>query len=521
MAEKNKLSIYLIKDEFAGNDSQILKSTQNICVDIDTSCKVYFAPSQNTVPAWTKSFLRGNLGDVPLFVSNARAVVISRVNVGSGITKTFAVALGYGKNMLSDDVIEEDFGLKVVLNTISPTSLRRINKINIGGNQKTSNEQLPLESDIDDFGFDIDRDLIGTLTGHSDDEEFASGMITGSDLLSLTAEVDVTNLDVFLKAVYARYISLDYKSDFGWIDHIRRVKSKHVIEALDVSVIQLISEDSPKVWMAVPEVIEWENISGFRYIGRDLQNDIELPLVKSSFRNELSNVEQLKQKRISAIRADNGEVYCSWTAYRCLYAEVEYKGAAYCLNNGKWFCVDQDFVKSVEAEYRKIPVASFPFLLHQAEYKRESDYTQAFVASNPKHLLCMDTKMIYHGGGQNKVELCDVLTDNGTFIHLKPYSGSATLSHLFNQAVVSAELVMGDAEFRSKANLKIKEQTDANEFLIKSDDKPTVIMAIISKYDEERPPIPFFSKIALKYTVRRLRTYGCEVYLKNIKKAAN
>ena len=118
MAEKNKLSIYLIKDEFAGNDSQILKSTQNICVDIDTSCKVYFAPSQNTVPAWTKSFLRGNLGDAPLFVSNARAVVISRVNVGSGITKTFAVALGYGKNMLSDDVIEEDFGMHVVLNTI-------------------------------------------------------------------------------------------------------------------------------------------------------------------------------------------------------------------------------------------------------------------------------------------------------------------------------------------------------------------------------------------------------------------
>ena len=73
---------------------------------------------------------------------------------------------------------------------------------------------------------------------------------------------------------------------------------------------------------------------------------------------------------------------------------------------------------------------------------------------------------------------------------------------------------MGDAEFRSKANLKIKEQTDNDEFLIKSEDKPTVILAIISKYDEERPPIPFFSKIALKYTARRLRTYGCEVYLR-------
>lgn len=56
MAEKNKLSIYLIKDEFADNDSQILKSPHNYCVDIDTSSKVYFAPSQNTVRHGRKLF---------------------------------------------------------------------------------------------------------------------------------------------------------------------------------------------------------------------------------------------------------------------------------------------------------------------------------------------------------------------------------------------------------------------------------------------------------------------------------
>ena len=76
--------------------------------------------------------------------------------------------------------------MKVVLNTIPPDSLRRINKINIGGNLKASNEQLPLESGIDDFGFDIDRDLIGTITGRSEDEDLATGIMTGGDLLSLT-----------------------------------------------------------------------------------------------------------------------------------------------------------------------------------------------------------------------------------------------------------------------------------------------------------------------------------------------
>ena len=62
------------------------------------------------------------------------------------------------------------------------------------------------------------------ITGHSDDEDYASGIMTGSDLLSLTAEVDVNNLPSFLRATYARYISTEYKNYFPWIDHIRKMK---------------------------------------------------------------------------------------------------------------------------------------------------------------------------------------------------------------------------------------------------------------------------------------------------------
>lgn len=65
------------------------------------------------------------------------------------------------------------------------------------------------------------------ITGHSDDEDYASAIMTGSDLLSLTAEVDVNNLPSFPsfpRATYARYISTEYKNYFPWIDHIRKMK---------------------------------------------------------------------------------------------------------------------------------------------------------------------------------------------------------------------------------------------------------------------------------------------------------
>ena len=128
----------------------------------------------------------------------------------------------------------------------------------------------------------------------------------------------------------------------------------------------------------------------------------------------------------------------------------------------------------------------------------------------------MDRKVIGHGGGQSRVELCDVLTTDGKFIHIKPYSSSATLSHLFNQAVVSAELLLSDNEFFLKANQKIRELTANQDFLISQGSKPNVILAIISDRDEQRPHIPFFSKVALRYTYRRLLTDGCQLSLKNI-----
>ena len=299
----------------------------------------------------------------------------------------------------------------------------------------------------------------------------------------------------------------------------KKVKDSRLISALETELIRLINEDSPAIWMAVPDVIDWVNISVFKYCGRDLHNDIHIEIVKGAFKNGLTNFEQLKQKTIHAISAQDGaSPYMSWQAHKCLYGEIEYGGKAYCINNGRWFCVDKDFVNLVNEDYEKTPVSDMPFLRCTNKHRTENEYSKDFVSSNNEYLLCMDRENIVYGGGRSKVELCDILTTDNKYVHIKPYSGSATLSHLFNQAVVSAELVLGDSEFRAKANIKIGELTDNHAFQISEGKRPNVILAIISDEDVERPHIPFFSKVALRYTKRRLETFGCNLSIKNIKK---
>lgn len=57
--------------------------------------------------------------------------------------------MGYGKCMLKDDVVEERFGLKVIL-----------------------------MAGINDYDLDINRDLVTNITGVSEDESYAKGMLS-------------------------------------------------------------------------------------------------------------------------------------------------------------------------------------------------------------------------------------------------------------------------------------------------------------------------------------------------------
>lgn len=63
---------------------------------------------------------------------------------------------------------------------------------------------------------------------------------------------------------------------------------------------------------------------------------------------------------------------------------------------------------------------------------------------------------------------------------------------------------MTDKEFLAKANEKIKAETDNEQFMISSENRPHVILGIISESEAERPKLSFFSKVALCYVKRRL-----------------
>lgn len=103
--------------------------------------------------------------------TNSRAILVDKLNINDE-EKIFALTFGYSKNLFAEDVIEEQFGLKIVLNTVGINDIRKISKISVGSNQKQSQEQMPKATNINEFGFDLERDLIRSVTGKCNDEIF-------------------------------------------------------------------------------------------------------------------------------------------------------------------------------------------------------------------------------------------------------------------------------------------------------------------------------------------------------------
>lgn len=516
MATKNKLSIYLLKSEIVNIDD-IFDKPDSIQVfqKYPDGSVAYFVPSYVHEPSWLKSFFHKS-GHEGLCQANSRVVLLKKLQIGEE-SRIFALTFGYARFLFKEDVLEEQFGLRIILNSIQQNQIRRISKSSVGSNQKQSDEQLPKSSDISEFGFDINRDLMRNVSGKSDDDMFEKSMLTGGDIFSLTVERDIENIDEFLAFCYQRYTENTYKEKFAWIDNIKYVKDKATISLLNQRLVQEIkAENYDKVWMAVPEVVLWEDIKDFKIAGtEDGDGDIYIEKVVGSLRNELSDVNQLQSKKIYARSAsDDSKNAYEWSAYKCIVAEIDLNGKQFCLNNGKWYCIDNAFVSTIDEQYSSIGLCETVFaeyINNEHEDKYNEDLNNFLKGS---HLL--HTYKIPLGGGQgNNIEPCDLLWEN-KLIHVKKNGGSSVLSHLFNQALVAGQAWL-DNGFRSELRRKMieKGESDCISEPFRAAEYEIVI-AIINKFKDERPKIPFFSKVAICFAATNMKNLGYAVKLKNI-----
>lgn len=509
------LSIFLIKEDLRSSND-IIRSNSTIKehqVEYggDLLGQLFIQKRHPKPPRWA-CFFEGCIDVSKIGNVATTSAVLLVENDG----RMFAITFGLGRHLLKTDCWEERFGLRVTLNCIDENKVRCIDKKTLDAITKQSREQASRDAPPQDFGLDIEQDLLRAVTGKPVDKSYGSRM-SGMDSLHVAVKAEVSDVQELLPKFYVKYNDDYYKKTFPWVDHIAEVKGKGLIANLDERLAEHVRDNKhDRIWLSVPDIIDWDDVSGFRYSLRANKpefSDIHLDKFIESLEGDEINIGLLKAKRVHCISNEGFEKY-KWTIYKCLYGEITLNSNTYLLSGGKWYIVDTDFVQTVNNSFKTTP--RYEKSLPSYDQMSETEYNSRVATSSPDDYALMDRKLIFHGGGQSKFEFCDLFTTDKDIIHVKRYGGSSVLSHLFAQGVNSAELFQTDPAFRQKVNANLPEGYQIpNPSKRPEYGEYRVVYAIVSDIDGDLE-LPFFSKLSLKNARRRIEGFGYKVALSKI-----
>lgn len=425
--------------------------------------------------------------------------------------RCFAITFGQGRFLLQQDCWEERFGLKAALNIIKDNSIKSLDKKTFDAILLNTREQASKGIGTDQFGLDIEKDLLSAVVGIAQDKTFGE-RVSGMDSFKTAIRGNLEDLKDLCNRILDKSEDGSYKEKYPWVDHLTEIKDKETTNVLDDELVKLIQNRSfEKCWASVPEIINWNIIEGFKYgfgARSPIHYDIHLfEFLEERLKDKDITIESIKNKNVYMMGQDDSPIG-SWPIYKCLYCEIITNNKNYILNNGKWYQIDEDFIENLNAFYNSIPrcTLSFP----EYDHDSEGEYNE-FVGSQMNNFALMDRKLI------DNIEFCDLFDKNGYLIHVKRYGASSVLSHLFMQGVNSGELFQTEANFRVKVNLKLPHTHKIQNINIRPmRNEYEVVYAIISDSEGENLELPFFSKLTLRTAFKRLDGFGYRVSLKKI-----
>ena len=508
--------------------------------------RLYLPESQQTPPPWIHLVEGFGFESDRMSVSN-RALILVKFKYYNA-SRYVAFVFGQGRHMLKPELIDRKFGLRAALNAMyksgergqDATRVQQVNAKTVAHTTIRVNRQANAIVEFEQFELDSERDLLSAVTGKPYDESRWGSRIRGSEAVTIYTDVELDGLGDLAKKLVRLGSRKDYQERFGWIDHVIAIKDPVCLNRLRAEVVSAVRSNSDKVNMAPPELIDWGDITSFGYRISSAGNilppsgvqelNIERYLDILGRNRDRLRFKSMQRHHVVALDGQ-GQVAHEWPVARTLLAEIDLDSDTYLLEDGNFYRVSKNFMNNLD-EYiddigdfsGKLPPASIG---SNRDLEPEASYNKRAADGSTSRIL-LDRELIYMPHITGPIEICDVLTSSGEFIHIKRKLGSSALSHLFAQGIVSAELFLTNDKFRDKVREKIHDVADkcddGDQFMRALDFEALearnikIVYAVIAKWNGRKTSeaLPFFSKVNLRRTVRELRRLGFEVLFQPI-----
>ena len=496
-----KLSVYLLKKEAFPEDSlkEIYQSKLRN-YEGNKEWKIVIDDKQQYKPAWAEYL------DISAFVSNSSAVLFVKFE-----NRWFAVCFGYGHNMLEINKLTQNFGLITTLNMLDKNKIKSSDIFAPSDHSKQRRTQTVLDSNLQ--GHDIDGfcHILKNITGKTQEKykNISNNVSASNEGIRINTYKSVMKLGELCYILYKVYEKENYKINFPEVFHIRPVKDENIINQLIKEMLDTLNKQRSNIYLDVPELIDFQDMSYFRINVKDRKKHIintlninELYKITQKLKKDIT-LEDLKKWEVILLDNNEHKKY-SFSCIRCFIFDCQLEGKNYHFSHGKWYHLDQKFLDELDTVIN-------PLKREDVDQKTIPDYTYESEAEYNKCLAkelgatLLDRKCIPMGG-YDKIEPCDVLfISNGKkniFIHVKiKHSGSSGLSHLFNQGSVSLTLL-------KNKNKEFIEGIRSKEPRFNPDLENIVHYLILSR----NQTIPLFSQISLFKNIQDIKSKGGDVF---------
>jgi uncharacterized protein (TIGR04141 family) len=447
---------------------------------------------------------------------------------------TWALSYGMGFLLLEQSYVDPGFGQRLAVRVADADQLNSLTRKTMDDRAKVDRSSIPSGDHLRGFGIGGFGELVtrlvatATLPGLSTDKPFK---LRGADGLNIplgkTPELLLADLDTITKALLQPVVK-----DLEVLEQLIALKKgSEDATKLDAKLVDALQRaTTTSIGAAWPHESVNENGTPAAFaVKKHGRPDIRsgTPTVEDLYSAlDTANIlESLDRVKIQLYSDPDGESPISpdiplrkWIAF-----ETDLDGYKHFLHDGLWYRIDNAYAvqlkQRVQAIFDRPCDLTLPAWPTTPDHKLipEKDYNA--LAAGACGGVLLDRKLVHTNQNPRGFETCDILTPDGTLVHVKNLDASAPASHLFAQGANSSHTLSFDEEAREKFRTRVIEAGGDPKLV--QDKPPAIVFGIARNSDKAftAESLYSFSQVTLVRTYLDLEARGIPVYVVPIDRA--
>jgi uncharacterized protein (TIGR04141 family) len=446
--------------------------------------------------------------------------------------QVWALTWGTGFHFLDSERIDFGFGTRVVARSALASEVRSITKTILDHRARIDRTSLPNGSTIRDLGVDG----YGEVVSRVESKARIAGLSVGDKVIQLRA-ADSLNLPLGRSAgdlrhdlgVLSALLGRSVVSGLESIEQLVALKPQAArVPSLEAELLKaLAGNGDAALSLSWPHerLDTYGPVAACRITGfgdRSSRTHPGIPEI-SDVLGWLADVPPTQlEKRINTIRLElhsedppskTSAVSHAVSLRRWLMFEVHDGDRRYCLHDGSWYRMDDQYLERIDrrveeilAEQASVQLPAWPDDEHEGPYNIRAAHLMGGYTID-KQLI---TTPLHARGG---IEPCDIFLPPGVLIHVKRGRSSADLSHLLAQALVSSDSLARDESARAAWRARVAAESSG---VVTDAGITEVILAIGRKTPIAVDNLFTFTKVNLVKQYDALRYIGVAVRVQTI-----